>query len=145
MSKISIIFVAVIVGIMIFLISCSQQSPETKDKSIVEDSLTNNEYNDISATEFKNLIEDENVFVLDVHIPEQKHIPGTDALIPYDQIVENLDKLPEDKDATIAIYCRSGSMSNIASETLAELGYTDINNLEGGINAWKAEGYPVEE
>jgi rhodanese-related sulfurtransferase len=34
-------------------------------------------------------------------------------------------------------------MSNTASKTLVNLGYTNIWNLDGGFNAWKAAGLPL--
>jgi rhodanese-related sulfurtransferase len=102
---------------------------------------------DLNAEEFAQLISDDSVFVVDVHIPEQEHILGTDVLIPFNDIESNINKLPSDKDSTIAIYCRSGSMSAEAAKTLQELGYTNIYNLEGGTNEWREAGLefgPIE-
>lgn len=91
----------------------------------------------VSATEVDEVLANEDVFVLDVHIPEQTHIPGTDAFIPYNEIAENVDALPEDKDTPIFVYCRSGSMSDQASQEIAELGYSEVYDLVGGVNAYK--------
>lgn len=98
-------------------------------------------YTKVSVDEFKVLVDDPDTFVLDVHIPEQTHIKGTDALIPYNKISENLNSLPKNKSTIIALYCRSGSMSAKAGKELASLGYTNVRDLDGGINAWKAKGY----
>lgn len=100
-------------------------------------------YSDLSAQEFKVLVDDPNTFVLDVHIPEQSHINGTDAFIPYTNIKENAGLLPENRSTPIAVYCRSGSMSVKASEDLVELGYANVYNLKGGVSAWKSAGYEV--
>ena len=41
------------------------------------------------------------------------------------------------------LYCASGGRSTLASVALAELGYTDVAHLDGGINAWRTDGRPV--
>jgi rhodanese-related sulfurtransferase len=91
----------------------------------------------ISPSEFAERARDENAFVVDVHTPEQTHIPGTDAVIPFDQIQTNTDKLPTDKSTPILVYCRSGSMSATAAEEIASLGFTNVYDLAGGTNAYK--------
>lgn len=91
----------------------------------------------VSALEFDQLLAQPETFVLDVHIPEQEHLPGTDAFIPYNELDQNLSQLPMDKNTPIAVYCRSGSMSREASQTLKRLGYTQVYDLIGGINAYR--------
>lgn len=98
----------------------------------------------VSPQEFAKLAQDDRAFILDVHTPEQTHIPGTDALISYDQIKENQNQLPADKSTPILVYCRSGSMSGQATEDLSELGYTNVYDLEGGTNAYKEQQVSVE-
>lgn len=98
----------------------------------------------VSPQEFANLAKDKNTFIVDVHTPEQTHIPGTDAIIAYDQIQENQSKLPEDKSTPILVYCRSGSMSAQASQEIAELGYPNVYDLEGGTNAYKEQQVSVQ-
>lgn len=100
--------------------------------------------NSVNAVEFAKLAENDDAFLLDVHIPEQSHIPGTDAFIPYNEISDNMEKLPEDKDTQILVYCRSGSMSKEAALELEALGYTDVVDLAGGINAYKEANTVVE-
>ncbi|MGB7425185.1 MAG: rhodanese-like domain-containing protein [Ornithinimicrobium sp.] len=77
--------------------------------------------------------------LINVHIPYEDHIDGTDAFIPFDSILESPD-LPTDKAAPIALYCRSGNMSAQASAVLADAGYTHVLDLDGGMNAWEASG-----
>lgn len=97
-------------------------------------------YTSLSPKEFYKLMQNENVFVIDVHTPEQKHIPRTDAWIPYDRIEEFANLLPKDKNTTILVYCRSGHMSKIAASKLAQMGYKNIYELDGGILAWQRDG-----
>lgn len=80
--------------------------------------------------------------VINVHIPYDDHIEGTDAFIAFDSILESPD-LPTDKAAPIALYCRSGNMSAQAAAALVDAGYTDVVDLDGGMNAWEASGNPL--
>lgn len=108
---------------------------EHEDEEEHEDGLT---YHTLTPRELKDQLQEKNFFLMDVHIPEQKHISSTDAFIPFNALQENASKLPEDKDAKIVLYCRSGSMSRQAAETLTDMGYTNVWDLEGGINAFNA-------
>lgn len=85
------------------------------------------------------LDENPDVPLINVHIPYEQHIEGTDAFIAFDSILES-DDLPTDRSAPIALYCRSGSMSAQASADLVAAGYTNVIDLEGGMNAWDASG-----
>jgi len=99
----------------------------------------------ISAGDLSEMLENKDFFLIDVHIPEQDHIPGTDTLIPYNEIIDRQSDLPEDKNSKIVLYCRSGSMSQEAAKTLLDLGYTNVYNLTGGANEWKKAGFLTEE
>lgn len=82
---------------------------------------------------------DDDAFVVNVHIPFDGEIAGTDDHIPYDRIAES-DVLPSDRAATILVYCRTGAMSAQAAEALRAAGYTDVGHLRGGMDAWEADG-----
>jgi rhodanese-related sulfurtransferase len=47
-------------------------------------------------------------------------------------------------DDHIVVYCQSGHRSNIAAETLADLGYKHVYNVRGSMNAWQAAGYEIQ-
>ncbi len=63
--------------------------------------------------------------------------------IPLSDFFKNLDKLPQDKAATIVIYCGSGHRGAMAMMGLRLLGYTNVFNLGGGLNGWKSAKLPV--
>lgn len=79
------------------------------------------------------------VTLVNVHIPYEGHLDDTDAFVPFDEITAWGD-LPDDRNAPIALYCRSGNMSAQATAALVDLGYTDVVDLDGGMNAWVAAG-----
>lgn len=77
--------------------------------------------------------------VVNVHIPYEGHIEGTDDFVPFEDITE-WSGLPDELDAPIILYCRSGNMSAQATDDLAELGYTNVVDLAGGMNEWTDAG-----
>lgn len=78
--------------------------------------------------------------LLNVKTPYIGEIDGTDLYIPYTDLAARATELPTNKAAPIVVYCRSGAESAVAAQTLVSLGYTNILNLDGGMNAWQASG-----
>lgn len=97
----------------------------------------------LTPAEFAATIADDGVTVVNVHVPYEGHIAGTDVFVPFDTIGSWSD-LPDDRTTPIAVYCRSGTMSATAAESLLELGYTNVVDLAGGMNAWIAVGQQLE-
>jgi rhodanese-related sulfurtransferase len=100
-------------------------------------------YYKIDAPSLASLLARKDFLLVNVHIPYAGEIAGTDAFIPFDQIGANLARLPKDKGAKVVLYCRSGRMSTIAAEELVKDGYSNILELEGGMNSWQKEGFPI--
>lgn len=140
-QKLIIITILIAVGLSIVWVT-KKPAVQTKSGNLSA-ATSNSTVKLVSPQEFANLAKDKNAFVIDVHTPEQTHIPGTDAVISYDQIQENESKLPVDKSTPILVYCRSGSMSAKASTEIAAMGYTTVYDLEGGTNAYKESNVNV--
>jgi rhodanese-related sulfurtransferase len=86
-------------------------------------------------------------FLVDVRTPEEHVsgvIPGTDLNIEYREIKFRHREIGAKPDDHIVVYCQGGQRSNIAAETLADLGYTHVYNVRGSMNAWLAAGYAVD-
>jgi rhodanese-related sulfurtransferase len=86
-------------------------------------------------------------FLIDVRSPEEHaggFIPGTDKNIDFREIKARHKEIGATVDQHIVVYCQSGHRSNIAAETLADLGYKYVYNVTGSMNAWTAAGYPVD-
>ena len=95
----------------------------------------------ISSTELNTILQNEDIFLVDVHTPKQQHIKGTDFFIPYNEIEKYKDQFPKDKNTAIYLYCQGGPMGNTAARSLHDLGYSNLFNLKGGTNAWRKAGF----
>ena len=102
-------------------------------------------YIDLTVNELNSLLDKKDFLLVNVHTPFEGNLSKTDLSIPYDEIGQNLNKLPEDKNAKIVLFCRSGHMSDIAAKELVKLGYTNISELAGGMLAWEQAGLKVEK
>jgi phage shock protein E len=47
------------------------------------------------------------------------------------------------KGTTYAVYCRSGNRSGQAVKVMADLGFTDLYDMDGGVIDWAAAGKPL--
>lgn len=56
----------------------------------------------------------------------------------------DIETLIPDKRAPIVLYCGGGYRSALAAESLQQMGYTNVQSMDGGIRAWREAGYPVE-
>lgn len=77
---------------------------------------------------------------INVHVPFEGRLDGTDLEIPFDRVVADAARLPADRGAPLALYCKSGRMSALAAADLARLGFRDVVELAGGMEAWVEEG-----
>ncbi len=121
--------------LLLGLTACASQTGQTAGEAAKNAAG----YVDITVDELASMMENKDFVLVNVHIPYEGEIPNTDLFIPFNEIANNLDKLP-DKNARIVLYCRSGRMSTIAAEKLVSLGYTNVYELDGGFNAWQASG-----
>jgi len=83
--------------------------------------------------------------LIDLRTPDETaagHIAGADFIDFYDEdFRDQLDALERDK--TYVIYCRSGGRSGSALDTMREMGFSEVYNVLGGFNDWKAAGLPL--
>lgn len=117
-----------ILFITFLLISCQGQTSKTIETI---DSKTYSEK--LSATE--------NAQLLDVRTPEEyavEHLENASNVNwNGDDFTAKVEKL--DKSKPVFVYCKVGGRSGQAANKLAELGFKEIYNLEGGIMKWQGK------
>jgi rhodanese-related sulfurtransferase len=98
----------------------------------------------LSIDEFAAVLENEpdTYTIVNVHIPYEGEIDGTDLKIAYNDLNALAAALP-DKDAPIILYCRSGNMSAQATQALVERGYNQVYDVPGGMVAWQTSGREI--
>jgi len=135
----------IIQGLILFLAvilaSCSGFAVPTQQSVVTTVSAT---YQTLSIDELAGIVERQREIytVVNVHIPYAGEIEGTDLNVPFNDPSALAAALP-DKDTPIILYCRSGAMSAQAAVTLSDLGYTQIYDVPGGMNAWTASGHTL--
>ena len=85
--------------------------------------------------------------LIDVRSPQEHFagvIPGTDMNIDFREMQYRHQEIGASLNDHIVVYCQSGHRSNIAAETLADLGYQYVYNIYGSMNAWLDAGYPIQ-
>jgi phage shock protein E len=97
-------------------------------------------WTNVTADQLNGMLTHKDFTLVNVKTPYIGEIDGTDLYIPYDQLAAKASALPANKGARILVYCRSGAESAMAAQTLLDLGYTNVWNLDGGMNAWQAPG-----
>ena len=127
---------SLLIFISILTLSCNN-----KNNSNIKNQL--GVINRISALEFKE--KSKNNIILDIRTPReytQGYIEGAININYYDKtFLEQAAKL--DKNKPIYIYCRSGSRTSSAVKKLKNLGFLEVNDLEGGIISWARNKYKI--
>ena len=93
-----------------------------------------------------NDVDIENVTLIDVREPSELEggiVPGA-LTIARGVLETNIENRVTDKDEPIVVYCASGIRSAFATQTLGQLGYSNVKSLIGGFNKWKDDGRPFE-
>ena len=100
----------------------------------------------LSTQEMTFLVNRESGIVVDIrndkdfksgHIVDAIHLPN-------EKVTENnFTSLEKHKDAPIIVVCTTGISASKAANQIAKAGFTRVNLLKGGMNAWKSAGLPI--
>ena len=100
----------------------------------------------VDAMGADSLLKEEKVIVLDVRTPEEYgdgHVEAAMSLNFYDD--DFADRLAElDPGRRYLVYCRTGGRSTKTLDLLKKLGFQHVAHLDGGFQAWRDAGLPIE-
>jgi len=122
--------IAILLGTTALLAGCSSDSASVEN---------------VSADQFLTASAEPGTVVVDVRTPAEFAAGHVDGAVNID--VESADfasqiaTLPNE--TTYAVYCRSGRRSALATDQMAEAGFTSLVNLEGGVADLQAAGAPI--
>ena len=86
---------------------------------------------------------DPNVQIVDCREQDEWDTAHADGmtLMPLSVMGERLGEL--DPNRPLIVVCRSGNRSLKAARQLAEIGFTDVKSMHGGLIAWSELGLPL--
>jgi rhodanese-related sulfurtransferase len=94
------------------------------------------------------LAADREVLVFDVRLPldllaDSDIIPGARRVAPKD-IEANPSLIPQERDVIVYCTCPSDKSSRAVLHKALAMNFLRVKFLKGGLDGWKARGYPVE-
>lgn len=101
--------------------------------------------NNLSVDEFSAKAAEPGVVTLDVRTPgefAEGYIQGA-RLIDFQSGNFENEIATLDKNATYAVYCRSGNRSGQAVKVMHDAGFHNVYNLNGGVIDWANAGLPL--
>jgi rhodanese-related sulfurtransferase len=107
---------------------------------------------EIPVEEFKNTYTRDDIFIIDVRAAAENQagaVPGAvniprgvlEFRIGLEETWEGTGKNPPQKTDPVFVYCSTGGRGSLSAKALMQLGYKNVQSLQGGWNAWN-EAYP---
>jgi thioredoxin len=116
--------------VSLFFFSCNGQSPKKIQTIVAPEAFA------------KKIKETQQAQILDVRTPEEYTLEHIDNAVNVDWLGDNfiVDAEKFDKSKPVFVYCKIGGRSSKATAKLAEMGFTNIYELDGGLMKWNAAG-----
>ncbi|HUT71642.1 MAG TPA: rhodanese-like domain-containing protein [Desulfatiglandales bacterium] len=140
----TVLIVALMLGVAFVFNAPVALAKDMTAKDLVEKAKKN--ITMISLDDAKALFDKGGVVFLDCREPKEYkagHIPGA-INIPRGLLEFQIEGKISDKNANMVMYCKTGGRGCLACESIGEMGYKNVKNMEGGWMAWEKAGYPVD-
>jgi rhodanese-related sulfurtransferase len=130
-----------VVGLVVLIFGIVRMSKMRRHRELEKYSIEPEALHELMAT-------NKNIVVFDVRQPldllaHSEIIPGAKRLPPK-EVIEQAASIPKDEDSVLYCTCVSEKTSKMILEKALALQFTRVKFLKGGLDAWKAKGYPVE-
>lgn len=115
---------------------------------LIQDLISNsfNDYESISPLIAVTKMNDDKVVVIDVREPNEflkSHIENA-INTPLGKIEEKLPSLEKHKTHPVIVTCQTGARSVAACKTLTKAGFTQVFNMQGGMQSWEDNKLPIK-
>lgn len=98
---------------------------------------------EVDARTLHGWLEDGRAVLIDVREADEyarEHIPDA-HLVPLSTF--SPADLPRDKEKIAVFHCRTGNRTGLAAQQFLRTGFREVYHLQGGLQAWRAAGLPV--
>lgn len=94
--------------------------------------------NQLSVSELKQALDNHSIILIDVRGADERALATVEAAKTMeDGFMQKVEAMP--KDTALAFICHTGGRSQVAAEHFRKLGFTNVSNVAGGIDAWSQE------
>ncbi len=100
-----------------------------------------------SPKAFKAFLENNsNAQLIDIRTEEEVERGKIEGSVNFDFYKEDFQNRMQSLDKTrpVMVYCAAGGRSAKAAKMLSDMGFLDVHDLDGGINAWVNAGFPLK-
>ena len=123
-------------------------------------SMAKSQIQEVSVHDLFDAIKNHKTILIDVREPEEFQTASIDRAVNYPRGVlemrihqhpvashhcDTLQALEHLKNQPIYLICGTGGRSALATDTLQNMGFTQVKSVQGGFQAWLDQGYPVEK
>lgn len=101
----------------------------------------------ITIADAKKLFDAGTAVFVDTHSPQMfdnEHIKSA-INVPFNEIDAHISKVPKDKTVITYCSCPAENTSAAVADQLIKKGQKNVFALQGGTNAWKSAGYPLDK
>jgi len=115
---------------------------------------------EVSVAELFEAMQNHKTILIDVREPDEFQAAAIDRAVNYPRGIlemrihqhplashycDTQQALEHLKDQPIYLICGTGGRSALATDTLQNMGFTQVKSVQGGYQAWLEQGYPVEK